>query len=106
MLSWKPPPFEQRNGRLIYYHVIITETQLLYLDNGTMISMTGDDVNMTVNITGNRAQLIDMLHPYYNYSVRMAALTSVGIGPLSATVTATTMEGGMFYAHNVVTVCS
>ena len=69
---------------------------MLYLDNGTIAYIVGDDVNMTLNVTGNRAQPIDMLHPNYNYSVRMAAVTSAGIGPFSAPVTATTLESGMF----------
>ena len=51
---------------------------------------------MIFNVTGNRVQLIDMLHPNYNYTVRMAAVTSVGIGPFSDPVTATTLEDGMF----------
>ena len=33
-LSWKLPLPEQQNGRLVYYHIIVTETQVLYLDNG------------------------------------------------------------------------
>ena len=72
------------------------ETQVLYIDDGTVTSSVGVDVNITFNVTGNRAQLIDMLHPSYNYTVRMAAATSVGIGPFSAPVTAATLEDGMF----------
>ena len=37
-----------------------------------------------------------MLHHNYNYTVRMAAVTSAGIGPFSAPVTATTLEGGSY----------
>ena len=95
LLTWKPPLPEQQNGRLVYYHVIITETQVLHLDDGTVMSVVGVDVNVTFNITGNRAQLIDMLHPNYNYTVRMAAVTSAGIGPFSASVTTTTLEDGV-----------
>ena len=96
LLSWKPPLPEQQNGRLVYYHVMIMETQLLHMDDGTVISSVGVDVNTTFNVTGSRTQLIEMLHPSYNYTVRMAAVTSVGIGPFSAPVTATTLEDGMF----------
>ena len=73
-----------------------------YLDNGTVVYTAGDDVNVTFNVTSHRAQWIDMLHPNYNYTVRMAAVTSVGIGPFSAPVTATTLEDGtsyMFYCY-------
>ena len=72
------------------------ETQVLHIDNGTVASSVGVDVNITFNVTGNRAQLIDMLHPSYNYTVRMAAATSVGIGPFSTPVTVATLEDGMF----------
>ena len=68
------------------------------MNDGAVISSVGGDVNITFNVTGSRAQLIDMLHPSYNYTVRMAAATSVGIGPFSAPVTATTLEDGMFCA--------
>ena len=74
------------------------ETQVLHMNDGAVISSVGGDVNITFNVTGSRAQLIDMLHPSYNYTVRMAAATSVGIGPFSAPVTATTLEDGMFCA--------
>lgn len=95
LLSWKPPPLEQQHGRLVHYHVIFMETQVHYLDDGTVILAAGVEVNMTLNVTGNRAQLIDMLHPSYNYAVRMAAVTNAGIGPFSAPVTARTLEDGM-----------
>ena len=79
------------------------------MNDGAVISSVGGDVNITFNVTGSRAQLIDMLHPSYNYTVRMTAATSVGIGPFSAPVTATTLEDGMFCAccffsmHEVIT---
>jgi len=50
---------------------------------------------MIYNVTGFNTQLIDMLHPSYNYTVSVATVTSVGIGPFSTPVTATTFEDGM-----------
>jgi len=44
LLSWKPPPLEQQNGQLVNYHVLITETQVFYLENGTIITTVGDDI--------------------------------------------------------------
>lgn len=95
LLSWKSLPLEQQNGRIIYYHVIIAETQVLFLENGTVISTVGDDIDMTYNVTGNNAKLINMLHPSYNYTVRIAAVTSAGIGSFSVPMTATTLEDGV-----------
>ena len=75
---------------------------MLYLDNGTVTYIVGDDINMTFNVTSRRAQWIDMLHPHYNYTVRMAAVTNAGIGPFSAPVTATTLEDGTFKYSTVI----
>jgi len=70
------------------------ETQILYLDNGAVISQMGMNFNRTYNISEARTQLIDLLHPSYNYTVRIAAATVVGIGPFSDPVTVMTLEDG------------
>ena len=70
------------------------ETQILYLDNGTLDSPMGDNFNRTYNVSEGRRQLIDMLHPSYNYTVRIAAATVVGIGPFSDPITVMTLEDG------------
>ena len=50
--------------------------------------------NRTYNVSESRTQLIDMLHPDYNYTVRIAAGTAVGIGPFSDDITVrTNMDG-------------
>ena len=95
-LSWEPPSLEEQNGLLVQYHVIVMETQILYLDNGTVISPMGDNFNRTYNVSEGRTQLIDMLHPSYNYTVRIAAATVVGIGPFSDPITVMTLEDGKF----------
>lgn len=94
VLSWEPPYLEQQNGKLTSYHVIIVETKIFYLDNGTMISTMGDNLNRTYNATGDHVQLINMLHPSYNYTVRIAAATSAGVGPFSEPITVTMPEDG------------
>ena len=94
MLMWKPPSLEGQNGFIIRYHVIVMETQILYLDNGTVISQMGMNFNRTYNVSEGRTQLIDMLHPSYNYTVRIAAATVVGIGPFSDPITVMTLEDG------------
>jgi len=40
--------------------------------------------------------LIDMLHPSYNYTVRIAAATVVGIGPFSDPITVMAIEDGEY----------
>jgi len=70
------------------------ETQILYLDNGTVITPMGNNFNRTYNISEGRIQLVDMLHPSYNYTVRIAAATAAGIGPFSDPITVMTLEDG------------
>ena len=96
MLEWKSPSLEEQNGLLVQYHVIVMETQILYLDNGTVISQMGMNFNRTYDVSEGRTQLIDMLHPSYNYTVRIAAATVVGIGPFSDLITVMTLEDGEF----------
>ena len=108
MLSWDRPSLEEQNGILTIYHVIIMETQILYLDNGTVDSPMGDNFNRTYNVSEGRMQLVDMLHPSYNYTVMIAAATEPGIGPFSEPITVMTLEDGecltlqLLQAHDVV----
>ena len=76
------------------YHVIIMETQILYLDNGTTITRIGNNFNRTYDVSEGRIQLVDMLHPSYNYTIRIAAATAAGIGPFSDFITVMTLEDG------------
>ena len=96
LLTWEPPFLEKQNGLLIQYHVIVMETKILYLDNGTVVSQMGMNRNRTYNVSEGRTQLIDMLHPSYNYTVRIAAATVVGIGPFSDPITVMTLEDGEY----------
>jgi len=95
-LSWERPSLEKQNGILTMYHVIIMETQILYLDNGTTITRMGDNFNRTYNVSEGRVQLVDALHPSYNYTVRIAAATAAGIGPFSDLITVMTLEDGKY----------
>ena len=98
-LSWDRPSLEEQNGILTIYHVIIMETQILYLDNGTVISQMGMNFNRTYDISEGRIQLVDMLHPHHNYTVRIAAATAAGIGPFSDPITVMTFEDGEYYVN-------
>ena len=95
-LSWEPPSLEEQNGLLVQYHVISMETQILYLDNGILDSPMGENFNRTYDVSEGRTQLIDILHPSYNYTVRIAAATVVGIGPFSDPITVMTLEDGEY----------
>ena len=101
MLSWDRPSLEEQNGILTMYHVIIMETQILYLDSGTLDSPMGNNFNRTYNVSEGRIQLVDMLHPSYNYTVMIAAATEPGIGPFSEPITVMTMEDGMFHTSKL-----
>ena len=94
ILSWERPSPEEENGLLLVYHVIIIETQIHYTDDGVEITGMQTYLNMTFDVSEGRSQLIDMLHPDYNYTFRIAAATEPGIGPFSAAITnRTDMDG-------------
>ena len=99
MLSWEGPSSEEEYGLLERYHVVVIETQIHYTDNGTEITGFQTYLNRTYNISEGRAQLIDNLHPDYNYTVRIAAATRVGIGPFSDPVTVRTNMDGKWSFH-------
>ena len=96
ILSWHPPMHLEQNGVLTLYHVIIMETRILYLDNRTVISQIGRNFNRTYDASGDHMQSIDMLHPSFNYTVRIAAANVVGIGPFSDPITVMTLEDGEY----------
>ena len=100
MLSWNPPLIGDQNGILIRYHVIIIETQILYTDDGVEFTGMQGYMNMTYDVSEGRVQLIDMLHPDYNYTVRIAAATEPGIGPFSDAITVRTdMDGELCFSN-------
>ena len=96
ILSWDPPLIGEQNGILISYHVIVIETQIHYTDDGEEIRGMERYLNRTYNVLEGRVQLIDMLHPDYNYTVSIAAATKPGIGPFSDPVTVRTDMSGKF----------
>ena len=96
MLTWERPSPEQENGLLIRYHVIIIETQIHYTDDGSEITGLQRNLNMTFDVSEGRSQLIDMLHPDYNYTFRIAAATEPGIGPFSDAITVRTEMDGEY----------
>ena len=77
------------------------ETQILYLDNGTVITPMGRNFNRTYDVSEGRIQLVDMLHPSFNYTFRIAAANAAGIGPFSEPITVMTLEDGEFLCLSV-----
>lgn len=74
------PPSEDHNGVIRHYIVRCTEQ-----DRGRMFQQ------VTVNATTQR--IVDSLHPFYNYSCTVAAVT-VAEGPSSSRITVTTEQDG------------
>ena len=98
MLSWERPSPDQENGLLVRYHVIVIETQIHYTDDGVEITGMQRYLNRTYNFSEGRAQLIESLHPDYNYTVRIAAATEPGIGPFNDAITVRTdMDGELLH---------
>ena len=94
VLTWERPLVEKENGLLLIYHVIVIETQIYRLDNETAIRQNQTFLNETYYVSEERTQLIDMLHPDYDYTVRIAAATEPGIGPFSDPITVRTYMDG------------
>ena len=90
-VEWVEPPLETQNGIIVLYQINITvsETKTSFIVNAT----TPGAVNITE------------LHPYYGYSVRVAAITSQGAGPYSDPVSVTTLEDSKHTIHAYITVC-
>ena len=101
MLTWERPSLEEENGLLVRYHVIVIETQIHYTDDGVEIAGMQTYSNRTYNVSEGRAQLIDSLHPDYNYTVRIVAATEPGIGPFSDAITVRTDMDGEYYKLHI-----
>ena len=79
-LAWSEPLLETQNGIIISYiiNISVSNTKTSFVIN----AMTAAPLNITE------------LHPYYGYSLRVAAVTSQGVGPFSEPVSVTTPEDG------------
>ena len=80
MLSWDPPQRETVNGIIQQYIVSISEHET---------------ASNTTTVTNNTSLNLSSLHPYYVYSVIVAAET-VAIGPFSSPVVIQMPESGMY----------
>ena len=80
-LSWDPPPYESQNGEVILYVINVT-----VLETGEQLQWTA--TNTTLEVTG--------LKPFRTYACRLAASTSVGLGPFGPEVAFQTLEDSEF----------
>ena len=77
-LAWSPPPLYAHNGEIAHY--IISYDELQTGQNSSILSFN------TVVTLGN-------LHPFYNYTITVAAYT-VATGPSSTPLHIQTLEDG------------
>ena len=101
MLAWERPSQENENGLLVRYHVIVIETEIHYMDDETEITGMQRYLNRTYDVSVGRSQLIDDLHPDYNYTVRIAAATEPGIGQFSDAITIRTIMNGEYHSFSL-----
>ena len=78
-LSWEPPLPNTHNGVIGSYTVRVVET-----GSNLVVQIHQDVTSTSITLTG--------LHPAYDYSVSVAALT-VALSPFSS-ITVTTLEAG------------
>ena len=80
LLKWLPPSQEEQNGIIVEYAITLTELS------------TNFSVDF-VSISNSTETVINDLHPYYRYSVQVAAATILS-GPLGDAVTIQMPESG------------
>lgn len=81
LFSWIDPPPVDHNGLIRNYTIVISE-----LNTGNVVQL----------VSQTTSQVFDSLHPDYNYSVEVAAVT-VATGPFSPALTVSTLEDGRQY---------
>jgi hypothetical protein len=77
-ISWQAPVEERQNGDIRQYRITLRE-----IPTGRVWSL----------ITITTSHLLDFLHPYYIYTIRVAAYT-VAVGPYSESLQFITHEDG------------
>ncbi|VVC95269.1 unnamed protein product [Leptidea sinapis] len=86
-VTWRPPPRDAWHGELLGYSVSCTE-----LPQDTLYA---PDLTRTLTVNGWSATELTLssLKKFTRYEVRVRAFNGVAAGPVSAPVTATTLEG-------------
>ena len=79
LISWFPPPEQDQNGDIMGYNI-----SYFKVDNSDTVRYTSAEETM-INITG--------LMVYTEYSVSVAAYTSLGTGPFDSIIERTDSSG-------------
>ena len=79
-ITWQPPTFEDRNGVIVYYELIVSQSQFEI-----------PDITVNANITSHT---LTNLEEHVQYTVVVAAATRIGVGPFSSAVNFTTQQDG------------
>ena len=79
-ITWQPPIFDDQNGVIIYYQLIVSQSQFEI-----------PNIVTNVNITSHT---LTNLEEHVDYTVVVAAATQIGIGPFSSAVNFTTQQDG------------
>ena len=80
LLTWTQPLLSEQNGVITGYNISLIDTT------------TGHEIYL---VSHNVSISVDSLNPYTIYQYRIAAFTSVGLGPYSNLLTFQTEESGM-----------
>ena len=78
-ISWSPPLLEERNGIITSYTVTVSRQ-----GSDSSIQLTSPTTSISVS----------MLNPFTSYTITVAALTSIGVGPPSTLLNFRTAEDG------------
>lgn len=78
---WQAPDLEDQNGIIAGYSI-----NLILVSTGQSIQMMSTTTNL----------FLDDLQPFTTYTFRVAAMTSVGVGPYSIATSIMTEETGRF----------
>ena len=79
-ITWQPPSFEDQNGVIVYYQLIVSQSQFEI-----------PDITVNVNATNHT---VTNLEEHVEYTVIVAAATRIGVGPFSSAVNFTTQQDG------------
>ena len=75
-VTWEPPEADEHNGIIQYYLIMVMVLQ--------------NRASLTLNSTSTSV-IIPNLHPAYDHSIQVAAVT-IGVGPFSSALSITTPD--------------
>ena len=86
-LTWQPPMFEDQNGVIVYYELVVSQSQFEI-----------SDIIVNANTTSHT---VTNLEEHVQYTVVVAAATRIGVGPFSSAVNFTTQQDGKTHAFSL-----